>query len=101
MVRRSFRYRSGLEVWLTPQDELGYRAPDPYKTMVLNFLSIYPVTVILTTVLAPVTVGWSPLATTALRTGIMVSAVGYGIMPTVSNMFRAWLFPPVTECRAG
>lgn len=96
-----FQYRSGLEVWVTPPDEPGYRAPQPYKTMVLNFLTIYPVTIILTTALAPVTVGWSPLAATALRTGIMVSAVGYGVMPYVSSVFREWLFPPVTECRAG
>ena len=101
MVRRSSSTRSGLEVWLTPPDEPGYRAPAPYKTMALNFLTIYPVTMILTTALGPVTAGWSPLAAVALRTGIMVSAVGYGVMPYVSSFFREWLFPPVNECRAG
>jgi antibiotic biosynthesis monooxygenase (ABM) superfamily enzyme len=96
-----FQYRTGLEVWVTPPDETGYRAPEPIKTMAVNWLSITPVTVVLTAALAPFTASWPSVAAIGVREAIMVSAVGYVIMPYMSRLFRDWLFPAITDCRAG
>ena len=88
-----------MEVWLTPPEGSGTRAPPVYKTIALNFVALYPVYFIMSWALAPVTAGWEPLTAVALRTGIAVTLAGYGVMPTISRTFRDWLFPPELACQ--
>lgn len=94
-----YQYRSGLEVWATLPDQPGYNPPDALKTMTVNWLAIYPVTMALAAALTPVTAGWPAAASTALRTGLMVSVVHYGVMPFLGRIFRDWLYPPPEICR--
>ena len=96
-----FQARSGMEVWLTPPDGTGYREPPKYKTIALNFVALYPVYFVMRWALAPVTAGWEPATAVALRTGVAVVLAGYGVMPTISQTFRDWLFPPDLACQAG
>lgn len=96
-----FQYRSGMEVWVTPPEEQGFRSPPTYKTVALNFVALYPVYYVMRWALAPVTAGWDPLTATALRTGVAVVLAGYGVMPHITRAFRGWLFPPDETCKAG
>lgn len=93
------QYRSGLEVWVTVPDQPGYNPPDPVKTMAVNWIAIYPATMVMYTALTPVTAGWPTAASIALRTGLMVSVVHYGVMPFLGRIFRDWLYPPPAACQ--
>jgi antibiotic biosynthesis monooxygenase (ABM) superfamily enzyme len=94
-----------LEVWVTPPGEPGYRVPDPSKVMAINFLAMFPVSAGVSLAVAPLSAGFNPfyatVMTSALRTAIIVYGLGYTVMPGVTEFFRDWLFPPVTECHAG
>lgn len=93
--------RSSMEIWVSPPDEKGQRTPPMYKTIVLNFVALYPVYFVMRWALAPLTAGWEPATAVALRTGIAVVLAGYGVMPTISHTFRDWLLPPERACQDG
>jgi hypothetical protein len=93
--------RSGMEVWVTPPDLAGAGAPDPYKTIAVTFLALYPTYMLSSVVLAPVMAGWPLYATAAVRSGLAISLAGLGVIQLVSHTFQGWLFPPPAACRAG
>ena len=90
-----------MEVWISPPGEPDYRSPPKYKTIALNYVSLYPVYFVMRWALMPVTAGWDPVTAVALRTGIAVVLAGYGVMPLISRTFRDWLFPPELACQNG
>ncbi len=94
-----YQYHSGLEAWVTLPDEPGFRSPEKYKTVAVTWLGIYPLVLGVATVISPVTIGWPSAATTALLTGVVVPALGYGVMPVMTWLFRDWLYPPAPECQ--
>ena len=96
-----YQLRSGLEVWLTPPDEPGYRAPHLYKTLTVNFLALYPAYVASTLVLSPAVVGLHPFMVAGVSTAFSILVGGLVVMPHIAPLFRAWLYPPVTACPAG
>lgn len=93
--------RSGMEVWVTPPDQAGSAAPDPYKTIAVTFLALYPTYMLSSVVLAPVMTGWPLYATAAVRSGLSISLAGLGVIQLVSYTLQDWLFPPPAACRAG
>ena len=72
-----YQYHPGLEAWVTLPDEPGGRSPEKYKTVAVTWLAIYPLALGVSTAIAPITAGWSPVADTALLTGIVVPTLGY------------------------
>ena len=96
----AYQYHPGLEAWVTLPDEPGGRSPDKYKTVAVTWLAIYPLALGVSTVIAPITTGWSPVAGIALLTGIVVPTLGYGLMPVITWLFRDWLYPPAPECQS-
>ncbi len=96
-----YKLPSGLEAWVTPPDEAGHRAPDPYKTIAVNFVALYPAYVVSTLMLSPAVAGLHPLAVAGVSSAFSILVGGFIVMPYVAPLFRDWLFPPVAECRAG
>lgn len=93
-----YQYHPGLEAWVTLPDEPGFRSPEKYKTVAVTWLGIYPLALGVSTAVAPFIVGWPSPAAVAVTTGIIVPALGYGVMPVMSWLFRDWLYPPEPAC---
>jgi antibiotic biosynthesis monooxygenase (ABM) superfamily enzyme len=95
-----YQYHPGLEAWVTLPDEPGFHSPDKYKTVAVTWLGIYPLALGVSTLVAPALLNWPTAAATAVTTGIIVPALGYGVMPVMTWLFRDWLYPPAPECKA-
>lgn len=95
-----FEYQQGLEGWVALPASTGGHPPEKYKTVAVSWLAIFPLALGVSTALAPVTAGLSPVVTTAMLTGIVVPTQGFAVTPLMSWLFRDWLTPPAPVCQA-
>jgi len=91
---------TGLEYWFTPEDAPQKKAK-PYKQFLVTLSAIYPLTVIVPWLLAPVIHGVPllaypllayPLLAKLLVALVIVGLMTYVIMPRYTKLIASWLF---------
>ena len=90
------RQITGLEYWFTLPNAPA-STPPRYKMATVTIIAIYPLSLFLN----PLITGLIPNAPIPLRSlilaSILVILMTYLVMPIMTRIFKAWLFPSVTE----
>jgi antibiotic biosynthesis monooxygenase (ABM) superfamily enzyme len=86
--------RAGIDVWFTPKN--AAHKPRPYKQFLLATAAIYPLSLIVPRLLAPLFEFAPPLKHPLLAgliiTAIIVGLMTYLVMPFLTTHLRGWLF---------
>jgi uncharacterized protein len=98
-ARPIVRIREGVEVWFdtTGPDAAG---PPKWKMAILSVLGIYPAILLLDAALAPIRRQVPPWVGSLLVVCILSTLVTWVIMPTLTRLFRGWLYPDPPARRA-
>jgi antibiotic biosynthesis monooxygenase (ABM) superfamily enzyme len=87
---------TGLEFWFTPASGQPQKRAKPYKQFLLTLSVIYPLTLILPWILAPVfdaaPVLHHQLISRLIVAAIIVGLMTYVIMPRYSKLAQKWLY---------
>jgi antibiotic biosynthesis monooxygenase (ABM) superfamily enzyme len=84
--------RSGLEAWF--QDPVSSNAtPARYKTAILMWAVLFPLTLLFRWLFLVFGVAFSPLAQTGMMMAFEIVLVTYVLMPQVAHLFGFWLYP--------
>jgi antibiotic biosynthesis monooxygenase (ABM) superfamily enzyme len=89
----NLQVRTGLEAWFS--DPLHKQlTPALYKTAVLMWLVLFPLTLLFRWIFAFIGLGGlPPIVQTGLMMAIEIALVSYCIMPRLARLFRPWLYP--------
>lgn len=90
--------RTGIEGWFDEPHEVTVGevtapAPPRWKQMVVIFCAFFPTSLVLTYVLAEVTVGWPAWARVLLTCTIAIPWMTYILLPLVTRLFLPWTQP--------
>lgn len=82
---------TGLEFWFD-LPELPVVRPSPHKMALVLFCIVYAMLLVINTLLAPFTSGWT--VELRLLAGVMVQVplMTYVVMPRVTRLLKSWLF---------
>ena len=71
------------------------RAPTPprYKLALISWAGAYTVITAILAVLGPAMAGWPLVLKTLLLSVLMVTAMTWLVIPSLSRLFRSWLVP--------
>jgi antibiotic biosynthesis monooxygenase (ABM) superfamily enzyme len=86
---------SGLETWFTLPNQPAIIPPPRYKMAIVSWLAIYPLVVLILSLLNPILVTLPIVARAALITLIAIPTMTYVLMPNMAKLFARWLYPPV------
>jgi len=86
---------TGLEYWFTLPEAPGAPAPPRLKMATITLLAIYPLSLALPAALAPLLEPVPPLLRGLLISALLVLLMTYVVMPRVTRLFAAWLYPRV------
>jgi antibiotic biosynthesis monooxygenase (ABM) superfamily enzyme len=89
----NLQVRTGLEAWFSDplQKQL---TPALYKTALLMWLVLFPLTLFFRWIFAFIGLGsLPPILQTGLMMAMEIALVSYSIMPRVARLFRPWLYP--------
>jgi antibiotic biosynthesis monooxygenase (ABM) superfamily enzyme len=75
-------------------------APPRYKLALLTWLGAYGIITAILAVLGPAIEGWPLAARTLLISALMVLALTWVVVPTLTRLFRSWLVRPAAPPRA-
>jgi len=89
---------TGLEYWFTLPEAPGAPAPPRAKMATITLLAIYPLSLVLPAVLAPLLEPLPALLRSLLISALLIVLMTYVVMPRMTRLFAAWLFP---QARAG
>jgi uncharacterized protein len=84
---------TGLETWFTLPGKLVQRPPKRYKMALLTALAVFAVAQTLGLVMAPLLSRLYPLLRSLVLTVLTVFILTYVVMPRVTRLFYAWLYP--------
>jgi antibiotic biosynthesis monooxygenase (ABM) superfamily enzyme len=84
---------TGLETWFTLPSRPGLPAPPRYKMMVVSGITIFVLINLINFLLMPLIGSLPVLLRTLLVTVIMVAIMTYVAMPSMTKLFRGWLYP--------
>ena len=87
----SFEKQPGLEFWFTPPATERLRQPARWKMLILTLVALYPISVSIALLLAPLTPGWPFLLRSLLQMFFVVSLMTYFVMPLVTRLATDWL----------
>lgn len=86
--------KAGIDVWFTPENAL--HKPPAYKQFLITLAAIYPLTLIVPRVVAPLAETFTPLKNpffgNFIVAVIIVGLMTYVIMPNLTGWLRSWLF---------
>jgi antibiotic biosynthesis monooxygenase (ABM) superfamily enzyme len=68
-------------------------APPRYKLALLTWVGAYAVITAILAVLGPVMIAWPLLLRTLVLSVLMVLAMTWLVVPTMTRLFRGWLVP--------
>lgn len=90
-----FFIRSGLDFWFTPEGAHA-RVPVAWKQFLLTWSAIFPLVLLLPSVLLPM-LRWLGIPAdhtvdTLCLTGVVVAIMVYLVMPRYTRLVRGWLF---------
>lgn len=88
-----FQILTGLETWFTLPTQGAIIPPPRYKMLLVSLLVIFPLINLLNLVLQPVLRSLPPLLRSLIVTIVMLSLTTYVVMPRVTKLFSAWLYP--------
>jgi uncharacterized protein len=86
-------YVTGLESWFTLPEQSGRPPPPPYKMAIVSWVTIYPLITLIAIATAPLIGGLPIVARLAVTTLITVPLMTWVVMPRVTRLLRAWLYP--------
>jgi antibiotic biosynthesis monooxygenase (ABM) superfamily enzyme len=90
---------SSLETWFAVPG-LGAVAPPPrWKMALVTTPAAYILITAILAVLSPISESWPQIASNAVVTALMVALLTYVAMPTLTRVFRQWLYPNQTRLR--
>lgn len=94
MLEEGDRYeiRTGIDFWFTPE---GVPAPKPWKQILLTVTAVYPLSLIIPRLLAPlfyVAPSFDRELIRALLMAVILTALLTLIMPPYTRLVRRWLF---------
>lgn len=84
----------GLAFWFTLPDEPGHHPPSKMKMFLLAVLGVYPLRILLVTMIRPLTPQWPPLLRELLIAIPTVAALTWVVMPNPSRPFKKGLSAP-------
>jgi antibiotic biosynthesis monooxygenase (ABM) superfamily enzyme len=83
--------KTGLEAWF--QDPAGVNASPPiYKTSILMWLVLFPLTLFCQWVLVLMNLHLSPLIATGITMAFEIALVSYLLMPALARILGSWLY---------
>ncbi|WCT74649.1 hypothetical protein PQ455_05315 [Sphingomonas naphthae] len=86
------RVRKGVEIWFSPAS--AYADPPPgWKLALLSIVGIYPTTLVLNQLLAPLERSAPEWAIALVSVSILSALVTWLIMPALTRLFHGWLYP--------
>lgn len=83
----------GLESWFTLPGSKALPLLPRYKMALLTWLGVYPISLLLTSLLAPFVGRWPSSLQALVFSGAMVSMLTWLVMPLLTRVFRFWLYP--------
>lgn len=83
----------GLAGWFTLPGRRPAGPPPRYKMAMVTFFGVYPLTALLPGLFGGLLPGWHPLVTNVVTTGTIVALLTWLVMPGLTRVFAAWLFP--------
>ncbi|MDA8743885.1 antibiotic biosynthesis monooxygenase [Rubripirellula amarantea] len=86
---------TGFEPWFTPPDDssVSFDAPPKYKMFVVVWIAVYAAVLPMISVLKPAFASIPPLLSSAMLAAISVATMTWIILPLLTWVFRAWLYP--------
>ena len=84
---------TGMEKWFTLPDRSVSQAPPKYKGAILLTMGLYPLAILLNYFIAPFTSEWNVFIQILIPIVISVPIMVWGIMPLLTRLFFAWLYP--------
>lgn len=88
-----FQILTGLESWFTLPTQGAITPPPRYKMLLVSLLVIFPLINLLNLGLQPFLRSLPPLLRSLIVTLVMLSLTTYVVMPRVTKLFSAWLYP--------
>lgn len=83
--------KTGLEAWF--QDPAGSNASPPmYKTSILMWLVLFPLTLFCQWIVILMNLHLSPLIATGITMAFEIALVSYVLMPALARIFAFWLY---------
>jgi antibiotic biosynthesis monooxygenase (ABM) superfamily enzyme len=92
-VTQQFESASGLESWFVLPNLHAVVAPPRWKMLPVTLFAVFLVSYLARLAFTPLTQGWPLYASVALYSLIIVAALTYFLMPTLSWLLRRWLYP--------
>jgi antibiotic biosynthesis monooxygenase (ABM) superfamily enzyme len=83
----------GTAGWFTLPGYPHATPPPRIKMALITFIGVYPLTSILPRLFMRMLPGWHPLLVNVIVTSLIVACLTWLIMPTLTRVFRKWLFP--------
>jgi uncharacterized protein len=89
----SVQILTGLETWFTLPTQTAVVPPPRYKMVLMTWVVIFPLINIIPPLIQKVLAPLPALIRGALGALFMVSLMTYVVMPRVTKLFSAWLYP--------
>jgi antibiotic biosynthesis monooxygenase (ABM) superfamily enzyme len=83
---------TGLEYWFQLPNDAATVPPPRYKMVLVTILAIYPLSLVVTTLLKPLTRALPFLLGSLLVSTVLVLTMTYALMPVMARLFARWLF---------
>jgi antibiotic biosynthesis monooxygenase (ABM) superfamily enzyme len=87
----------GLASFFTLPDRPPRKAPPRVKMVLLTFLGVYPLSMIYSKLLTPITKAWAPSVERALHEALLLISLTWVVLPLLTRAFEQWLFPPDSD----
>jgi len=85
---------TGLELWFDrPNRKQSPKEPPFWKQVIIGIICVYPLVLLLTWILGPVTEGFPREIAILINVIILSALLTYPVMPWVTRLLRAWLYP--------
>jgi uncharacterized protein len=84
---------TGLESWFTLPGQPATPPPPPYKMALLTWITIFPLITGIVIAAEPLLAGLPVFVRLGITTAVAVPLMTWVVMPRVTRLFRAWLYP--------
>ena len=84
---------TGMERWFTLPDRSVTQAPPKYKSAFLVLLGLYPLVLLLNSLLQPLIGSWPAALRILVTLVVSVPLMVWVVMPQLTRLFFSWLYP--------
>jgi antibiotic biosynthesis monooxygenase (ABM) superfamily enzyme len=85
---------TGLETWFALPGNPATPPPPRYKMALVTWITIFPLISAIVALIGPSIAGLALVPRLAVTTAIAVPLMTWLVMPAVTRLLRAWLYPP-------